>query len=136
EELIAGPRSASIAQAQAAIQLSEVDLKRAELALERATLVAPVAGFVAAVDIDPGELTSAGHPVIVLADSSAWQLEAQSVDDLSIVRVHEGAAVTISFDAVPDLVLTGKVARVKPFGKGERSQALYTVVIAPDMWDE
>jgi HlyD family secretion protein len=135
-ELGGNPSTATVAGLQAAIDQSEVQLRQAELALERATLVAPLDGIVAAVEVAPGETTSAGKPVLVLADHSSWQLETQSVDDLSVVQLREGAPARISFYAIPDLVLTGTVARIKPLGAGVQSQALYTVTITPDRWDE
>ena len=136
EGLAAKPGQASLAQAQAAIQQSEVNLKRAELALERATLSAPMAGVIAAVNVAPGESTDSREIAVVLADTSAWQIETRDLDDLSVVRVREGDPATISFFAVPGLQLAGKVARIKPLGADDQSKVLYTVVIAPERWDD
>jgi HlyD family secretion protein len=136
EGLTAKPAEADLAQAQAAIQQSEVNLKRAELALERATLSAPMAGVVAAVNVAPGESTDPREIAVVLADTSSWQIETRDLDDLSVVRIREGDPATISFFAVPGLQLPGKVARIKPLGTDEQSKVLYTVVIAPDRWDD
>lgn len=136
EGLTAKPEEAGLAQALAAIQQSEVNLKRAELALERATLSAPLAGVIAAVNVAPGESTDTHEIAVVLADTSAWQIETRDLDDLSVVRVREGDPATISFFAVPGLQLAGKVARIKPLGTDEQSKVLYTVVIAPERWDD
>jgi HlyD family secretion protein len=136
EGLTAKPGQASLAQAEAAIQQSEVNVKRAELALERATLTAPIAGVVATVNVAQGESTDASVIAVVLADTSSWQIETQDLDDLTVVRVHEGDPATISFFAVPGIQLPGKVERIKPLGKDDKSKVLYTVVIAPERWDD
>jgi HlyD family secretion protein len=136
EGLTAKPRQASIEQVKAAIQQSEVNVKRAELALERATLSAPMAGVIAAVNVAQGESTDEHEIAVVLADVSSWQIETQDLDDLSVVRVREGDPATISFFAVPGLQLPGKVTRIKPLGKDDKSKVLYTVVIAPERWDD
>jgi len=133
--LHADASEASIAQVQVAILQSEVRLKAAELAIEQATLVAPIAGVVGTVNITPGEIADSHEPAVILADVSAWQLETQDLNDLSVARIHEGASVTISFYAIPQLELPGRVARVKPIGENEQGKTFYTVTIRPDRWD-
>jgi len=95
-----------------------------------------MAGVIAAVNVAQGESTDAHEIAVVLADVSSWQIETQDLDDLSVVRVREGDRATISFFAVPGLQLPGKVTRIKPLGKDDKSKVLYTVVIAPERWDD
>ena len=65
-----------------------------------------------------------------------FMAEAKLLDEIEIVRVREGDPATISFFAVPGLQLIGKVARIKPLGTDDHSKVIYTVVIAPEHWDD
>ena len=133
--LMADPRSADLATTAAVIEQATAELHQAEYELEQATLVASMDGVVAEINIVPGEIPSAIKPAIVLADTSAWQLEASQITDLNIVRVAAGTPVAISFDALPDLKVTGHVNRIRPVGQNSQGETLYTIYITPDNWD-
>jgi HlyD family secretion protein len=75
-------------------------------------------------------------PVVQLADVSNWQIETDDLTELSIVRVSVGDAVAITFDAIPDLELAGKVVRIKSFGENKQGDITYTVIIQPNQQDE
>ena len=83
-----------------------------------------------------GEQVSPGAPVAVLADLSSWQIETDDLTELNIVRIAEGAPVLITFDAIPDLELPGKVVRIKEIGENKMGDMTYTVIIAPDQNDD
>jgi hypothetical protein len=72
----------------------------------------------------------------VIADLSAWHLETSDLTELDVVAVQPGAPVTITFDAIPDLSLTGAVTRVKGLGQSFQGDVIYTVLIEPASWDE
>ena len=134
--LVAGPDVRALALSQATIEESNVRLQQAELRLAQATLSAPIAGTIAAVQIAAGETPNGREALLVLADTSAWRIEAQKLTDLDIVQIHEGDAVTISAYAIPDLRLPGRVTQVQPMGRNEQGKARYTAVIIPERWDE
>jgi HlyD family secretion protein len=71
-----------------------------------------------------------------LADFSQWQVETDDLTELNVVRVREGAAVQLAFDALPGVTLPGTVVQIKPIGVNKQGDITYTVVIAPDRWDE
>jgi HlyD family secretion protein len=50
--------------------------------------------------------------------------------------VRLGDQVTLSFDALPDLTLSGRVTDIKGLGASFQGDVIYTVVIAPESWDE
>ena len=129
--LEAGTRPETIAAAQAEVKAAEAGLEQARAAMEETELLAPFAGTIASLDAKVGELVSPGAPVMSLADLSVWRIETDDLTELSVVRVKEGDAVTISFDAIPDLELAGKVLRIKEIGETKMGDITYTVVIAP-----
>ncbi len=133
--LLADPSASTLAQAQALIQQREVEVRQAELNLEKAVLLAPIAGTVAEVNLEIGEIPSATAPAVIIADFSSWKIETDDLTELSIVNVTEGQSVEITFDAIPDLALPGTVQRIKPIGRDRLGDIVYTVVIVPDEWD-
>jgi HlyD family secretion protein len=134
--LQAGVRAETIAAAEADLASAQAALQEAQAALADAELTAPFAGVVADLAPAVGEQIGPGTPVVALADFSRWQVETDDLTELNIVRVREGAAVELTFDALPDLTLPGTVVQIKPIGVNKQGDITYTVVIAPDQWDE
>ena len=52
-----------------------------------------------------------------------------------MVNVTVGQAVSVTFDALPDLTLPGIVARIKPLGENKQGDITYTVIIEPQASD-
>lgn len=133
--LKAGTRNEQIRKAGADVKAAEAALVRARVALSETELRAPFAGVVASIDARVGEPITQGNTVVRLADVSTWQIETDDLTEIEVVDVREGAPVTISFDAIPDLELSGKVLRIKPFGEEKQGDMTYTVLIQPDQQD-
>ena len=106
-----------------------------QLALEETTLRAPFAGVIADLDLKVGEQAAAGTPVVQLADLSAWEIHTEDLTELSVVNVTEGQRVSVTLDALPDLVLAGVVTRIKPLGENRQGDITYTVIITPETTD-
>jgi len=134
--LQAGVRPETLAAARADLASAEAALQDAQAVLAEAELVAPFAGVVAELLPAVGEQVGPGTPVVQLADFSQWQVETDDLTELNIVRVAEDAPVELAFDALPGLTLPGKVVQIKPIGVNKQGDITYTVVIAPDRWDE
>lgn len=98
-------------------------------------LRAPFAGVVAAVEMKRGEFVSPGIPVIRLADTSAWLIETTDLTELSVARVHDGDRVSVTFDALPALAMSGTVIGVRTHGENRLGDIVYRVTIRPDRHD-
>ncbi len=133
--LKAGARAEAIAVAEADLAAARATLAQAQAALAETELKAPFAGTVASLDAHLGEQVTPGAVLARLADFSAWQIETADLTEINVVRVAEGAAAVISIDALPDLRLTGRVTRIKPFGENKQGDIIYLVVIQPDQMD-
>jgi hypothetical protein len=48
------------------------------------------------------------------------------------VHVRAGDPVKLTFDAIPDLALAGKVLRVKGYGENRQGDIVYKVVVQPE----
>jgi len=130
--LLEGPLAAELARAEAVIAEREVDLKRAQLAAERATLLAPIAGIVAEVNVESGEVPDDDIAAVVIADTSAWHLETANLTDFDVVRIREGDVAVMTFFALPDVEMHGMVKQIKPMGQTEDGETIYTAIIALD----
>src|SRR5205085_11533355 len=98
-------------------------------------LHAPFDGTVVTLNGKPGEDTPVGTFLVRLADLSQWKVQTKDLTELSISRVQVGAAADLSFDAIPDAVLTGKVTRIDAFGTNRQGDIVFAVTIAPDKTD-
>lgn len=132
ERLLAGATPEEVAVADARVLQAQAARDQVRLRLERTTLTAPFAGEVAFVDARPGELISAGIPVIRIADTASWLVETDDLTELGVVYVSVGAQVAVTVDALPDVELTGTVESVRSFGENRLGDIVYTAVIRLD----
>ncbi len=125
------PTDASVRQAQANANSAKAARDLVADQLNRAKIVAPFAGTIASLNAKVGEQAQAGAPSIRLADLTAWEIETTDLTELNIARVRVGDAVAITFDALPELELTGTVARIESIGENKQGDIVYTVIIKP-----
>lgn len=128
-----------IESAQVELRLAETErnvaqstLSEAEVALRQTELRAPFNGTVAALDIERGEQALAGRPVVTIGDLSGWLIETTDLSELEVVRVAVGDAATVTFEALPDLVLAGHVDQIQVRGTGPAGNVVFAVAIRPD----
>ncbi|MBI4787142.1 MAG: HlyD family efflux transporter periplasmic adaptor subunit [Chloroflexi bacterium] len=126
------PTAEDLAAAQASVNAAQAARDLAAEHLKNAKLVAPFSGRVTSLDVKAGEFVAAGAPIVRLADTANWQVETTDLTELNIVNTREGDAVIVTFDAIPNLELTGKIARIKGYGENKQGDIVYTLVIALD----
>ena len=142
KELAALPLDASQAQielAQADLRLAQADLAltqsrlvEAQTALEETDLRAPIAGTITSIDVGAGEQADAGETLMTIADMSGWLIETTDVTELEVVRIGVGDPATVTFPALPGIVLTGVVDRIQVRGTTETGDVRFAVSIKPD----
>lgn len=133
--LTAKPASAQIALAQARIERAEIELRKIELNRERYQIRAPIDATVVSVNAQPGQTVEATQRVITLATLDQWQIVVPNLSEIHISLVQENDPVTISFIALPDVRLSGRVSYIEPVGQESGIGTTYTVRIKPDSWD-
>jgi multidrug resistance efflux pump len=114
------------------VQAAEVGLREAKLMLEQATLVAPMAGVIAQINVKVGEVPITTIPAVMLADITTWQIETTDLTELSVGRIIIGDPVRMTFEALPGLELNGKVTRIAMIGQNKQGDIVYTVTIEPN----
>ena len=136
ELLLAGARPEALATAEAEVAAAKASLEQARAALAETELRAPFAGVVASVDVRVGEQVTPGAAVIRLADFSSWQVETTDLTELDVVRIEVGSPVTVTFDAIPGLELTGRVVQIKQIGETRQGDVVYTAIVKLDGQDK
>ncbi len=130
DQLRAGTSGNALAVAEASVQSAQAALTLAKVTVDEAELHAPFAGSIAQLHAQPGEYVMPGTPVLQLADLTEWEIETTDLTENNIVHVREGNAVSVTFDALPDVELQGQVSRIRPLGENKQGDITYAVTIS------
>lgn len=80
--------------------------------IDQSKLTAPFDGTVVQLYVNSGEMISPGAPILLLADLSTLQVKTTDLNEVDVARIQVGDQVKVSFDALPDTVVTGKVSEI------------------------
>jgi HlyD family secretion protein len=116
DRLREGPKAEQVEIAQAGVDQAQIALEQARNRLDDAQIIAPWAGIVTRVNIVPGAFAQPAAPAIEMADDGQFHLSVE-VDEVDIAGIREGQPVSIEVDALPESVLTGRVASIAPAGR-------------------
>ena len=87
------------------------------------------------VHVRSGELLLPGQSIVTLGDLTALHVETTDLSEADIARVREGAAVSVTFDALPGQTIKGTVTRIAPMSTPGQSAVNYTVIVELDQID-
>ena len=124
-----GPDPDALALAQARLENAQAQLAAAQQALANYDLVAPFDGTLVKVDISLGEQVLPNQKVMVLADLSQWYVETSDLTENEVVQIAEGQSASLTPDALPDLLLSGKVETISDTYVEKAGDITYTVRI-------
>jgi HlyD family secretion protein len=114
---------------EAAIQQAEAAVNSAKIALTQTELRAPFTGTLAQLNLKTGEGAPTNQPAVVLADLSGWQIETDDVTEIKVPGIKVGQAVTVKFDALPDVTLKGQVESISSVSQLKSGDVVYPVKI-------
>jgi HlyD family secretion protein len=103
-----GARPEQISAQRAAVAQAEAALAQVEANLSQAEVHAPFSGNVTRRQREPGEVISAGLPVLTIADPGDRWVRIY-VREEEVGRVHLGQTAEVRVDAFPDRVYQGQV---------------------------
>lgn len=132
-----GPDPEKLAVAKARLENARAQLDSAKAGLAELELAAPFAGVIVSNDLKVGEQTGpAASSPVVLADISRWKIMTTDLTERDVIDIHPGDPVSVTFDAIPELTIPGKVERIKPLGENRQGDITYTVMITLDSLDD
>ncbi len=124
------PRDTDVALAEEQVKQAQTSLDQAQLDLANATLTAPFDGLVAALGPNVGEQV-ASQAVVTLVDPKSVRIDA-TVDESDVAKLAVGQQATVTFDALPDQRLQGKVIAIAPAGTSQQGVVSYQVSVGID----
>jgi HlyD family secretion protein len=124
-----GARPEDVAVAQAQVAQAEVALAQARSALEKAQLRAPFRGTIGEIRVKEGEMVNDGVPILTLGDLDYLRVETTDLNEIDIPLVKVGQEVRITFDALPERTIQGRVAQIAPMASQGEGGTNYTVII-------
>jgi HlyD family secretion protein len=128
-----GPDELDIRAKNIAIQQKEDALTTAKQTLADCFVRAPFDGIITKISVERGDQVSSGT---VLATLITRQKFAEiSLNEIDVAKVKIDQKVTLAFDAVPDLSITGKVGEIDALGTVSQGVVTYNVKIVFDTQD-
>jgi multidrug efflux pump subunit AcrA (membrane-fusion protein) len=127
--LRAGATPEEVAVAEAAVSQAWEALASAEAVHSLATLTAPFDGTIGLIYVRQGEEVIPGQSVLVMGDLTTLRVETTDLDEYDVARIEPGQRVDLTFDALPEKVLPGRVIRVAPMSTPGQAATTYTVII-------
>jgi multidrug resistance efflux pump len=129
DRLRAGATAEDVAVAESAVSQAREAVASAEAMRDLAMLTAPFDGTVGMIHVRQGEEVMPGQEVLVIGDLATLRVETTDLDEYDIARVEPGQSVDLTFDALPERVLPGRVVRVAPMSSLGQAATTYTVII-------
>lgn len=112
----------------------EESLSEAKEELENCFIRAPFDGLIAKVDIKKGDSVNTATSLFTLITHQ--KIAEISLNEVDAAKVKSGQKASLAFDALPEMILTGKVTEVDTIGTVSQGVVSYGVKIALDTDDE
>ncbi|GAB4541934.1 MAG: hypothetical protein Fur002_11270 [Anaerolineales bacterium] len=117
---------------------AKTDVTRAEAVVEQlkaqlaqATLLAPMSGTVAQLNISPAEVVTPGQIVIVIGDLTRFQIETTDLSEKDAVKIKIGDSVRVYIDAL-GAEFSGKVKDIARISQTVGGDVVFKVTIELD----
>jgi HlyD family secretion protein len=129
-ESLSNPSERTLTAAKLQLEQAASALAEAKQQLENARIVAPFDGLIT--DITAVVGGSGSGASIELTDAGQYHVDVL-VDETEIGQVQVGQPANITFDALPDVTVTGEVARIDPAGTVSNGVVNYLVRVNLDL---
>jgi HlyD family secretion protein len=117
-----------ISAQDAAVAQADYDMQMAKLILDSAVIRSPIAGMVAEVLVNVGDLVSPSTAVATVVNPDPMWLQAQvNENDMAQVKVGQTAVVTPS--SYPDLQFAGKVTQIDQHAQVVNNVSVFSATI-------
>ncbi len=134
DKLKAGADSLDIKSAQLSLDQRKNALMEAQKKVADSAIRSPIDGVIAVFDIKKGDSVSSGASVATVVTKS--RIAEITLTEVDAVRVQTGQKAALTFDALPDLTLTGVVGDIDTIGTVSQGVVSYTVKILFDAQED
>lgn len=118
-----------IAAAEAALAAAEADVSGYDARIAKTVITAPVSGTVTFLDVDAGEIATAGKEVVRVISSGTYEIEAY-IPEADITSVRRGDIATFTLDAYnDDMELEATVVMIDPAETMIEGVSTYKVIM-------
>jgi len=117
-----------------AITSAQAKVDAAQATVDSLKIIAPFDGEVVVIYPRVGDLVNTNTEAAILVNRTSLFVDV-SVDETTISAVKIGNPVTVTFDALPNLTITGKVTFINPVGVVSSGVVNYTVRVELDKTD-
>ena len=131
ETLKKGPNPVDVKVVEDRINNARTQLAAAENGLADLELLAPFSGTISEVYVHANEWVDPGKAVLLLADLEHLCIETTDLSEIAVARIQMQDPVSVTFDALPGVVMAGQVTRIAP--KSTQGAGVnYKVIISID----
>ncbi len=125
---------AQIATAKSQVNTAQASLDTAQNNYNNDIITAPFDGQIAVLGVQKGDQINSATVLATLVTKQ--KLVQVSLNEVDVAKVKVGEQATLTFDAIPDLTLTGKVTEVDIIGAVSQGVVNYNVQIGLDSQDD
>ncbi|MCH7626621.1 MAG: HlyD family efflux transporter periplasmic adaptor subunit, partial [Chloroflexi bacterium] len=129
DPLVVAREQAEFAEAEAQVSGAQARVELARVAFRGKEVVAPFSGTVVSIGVDILDEVTKDTVIARVADMSEWIIETEDLDELGVVNLQEGDTVTVTFDALAGVELSGTVISIGGFGENQGSGITYDTKI-------
>ncbi len=121
--------TADVINAQvAAVAQADSDLEKSKLIYDSITIRSPVAGMVAEINVNIGDLVSPDTALMTVVNPDPMWLQAQ-VNENDMVQVKLGQSATVTPSGYPDMAIRGRVTQLDLHAQVQSNVSVFTVTI-------
>lgn len=119
---------ADVQAQRSAVASAESDLQKAQLIYDSITIRSPVAGVVAEIAVNAGDLISPSTALMTVIDPNPMWLQAQ-VNETDMAQLRVGQTATVTPSGFPDMNLRGKVTQIDLHAQVVSNVSVFTTTI-------
>jgi len=134
EELLAGADSLDIRTQRNIVAQKEAALADAKQKLSDCIIRAPFDGVVAKISVKKGDSVSSGATIATLITKQ--QIAEISLNEVDAAQIKIGQKVTLTFDAIENLTISGQVLEIDTLGTVSQGVVSYSATIGFDTQDD
>ncbi len=140
-QLVAPPTDADIKAAQASVLNAEASVQNAQTNYNNNIITAPFSGEVAILNIQVGDLITGSTVAGTTGSTEIGTIVANqkiaevTLNEADVANIKIGDLATVTFDALPDLTVVGKVAEIDNVGTVTQGVVNYNVKISLETQD-